>query len=156
MGYTNPNYPVMEIAINTENHAPNGENERSLEGDIIAVRKPLDYIGTKEANTFLWLLVEGLEENEIARLNEIFYEPFSADGSFSDENKVKYDKRRFCIPLERLKQIVPTFDEIKARDRNLVYQPFLPVDEDTGYFITKAKPLNVHGLIFDKQLGKYL
>ena len=157
MGYTNPNYPVMEIAINIENHAPAGENERSLEGDIIAVRKPLEYIGDKETKTFVWLLVEGLEENEMSRLDEVLYEPFSIDGTFSDENKVKYDKRRFCIPLERLKQVFPDFDIAKARDKNVIYQPFLPVDEDNlSRLPLKVKPLSVHGLVFDKVFGKYI
>ena len=143
MSEINPHYPVMEIAISLVDYAPlSSGHERALVGDIVAVRKPSDGIGRKEANIFMWLRVEGLEENEMFMLtNEV-------DG---------YDKRRYCIPLEKIKELKSDFNEQLALDSNTIYQPFLTIDEENGfYFIIENTPLQVSGLVYDKVIGDYL
>ena len=144
MGQTNPNYTVFEIAISCEYGGvhTNGLKERKTVGDIIAVRRPNTAIGRLEMSGYIWLRVEGLEENEMARLKD------PIDG---------HDKRRYCIPLDRLLAIAPAFNISRAKDLNDKYQPFLGVDEEPPYrFIYGHRPLNVHGLIFDKQTGRYI
>ena len=142
MGYTNPNHPIFELALSLENCAPHtgGTKERKLAGDIVAIRRPAQAIGTKEAKTYLWLRVQGLEENDMARLTD------SIEG---------FDKRRYCIPLERLKEIVPTFDIAKAMDPNVIYQPFLILDEEDFKFLGSEQPFEIEDILFDKQTGKY-
>ena len=142
MGYTNPNYPIFEIALSLEDSAPHtgGTKERKLAGDIVAIRRPAQAIGIKEAKTYLWLRVQGLEENNMARLTD------SIEG---------FDKRRYCIPLERLKEIVPTFDITKALDPNVTYQPFLILDEEDYRFLGSEQPFEIEDILFDKQTGKY-
>lgn len=148
MGQTNPNYPVFEIAISCEHGGTHsgGLKERKCVGDIIAIRRPAQAIGSKEMSRFLWLRVEGLEENEMARLTDPI-----------EQNGETYDKRRYCIPLERLQAIVPSFNVNRAKDLNDKYQPFLNVDEEPPYrFIGQHRPLNVRGLVFDKLTGRFI
>jgi hypothetical protein len=145
MGLTNHKYPTVEIAICLTDHADH-DNERAKIGDIIAVRKPLGQIGTKEMSRFLWLQIEGLEENEFVRLRESVY----------GESSKLYDKRRYCIPLERLKKLFPSLDVNRCKDPDDKYQPFEPMEEDKGYTLTFEPPLAVSGLVFDKETGEYL
>lgn len=137
-------YPVKEIAILTQNYNDH-LHERAKEGDIIAIRKPHNCIGTKEQTNYLWLRIEGLEELELELLNEENY-----------EGNVRFEKRRYCIPLHRLKEVYPAFDITRARDMLDKYQPFMIIDEETGRYLTPVKPFNIHGLIFDKTKGEYL
>jgi|SRR3990167_179690 len=144
MGYTNHNYPVMEIAISCEHGGTHtgGTKERKCVGDIIAIRRPAQAVGRLEQSGYLWLRIEGLEENEMARLTD----PIEG-----------HDKRRYCIPLDRLAQVVPSFNVARARDLADKYQPFLGVDEDPPFrFICSERPFNVHGLVWDKQTGGYI
>lgn len=147
MGETNAVYPVCELALSLESCTPlAGGHERKLAGDIIACRVPGSGIGTAEAHSYLWLRVEGLEENVCARLTDRV-----------EEGGAAFDKRRYCIPLERLQAVVPTFDIARALDPLDLYQPFLVVDEDGPYtFLTMTPPLAAEGLIFDKVTGAYL
>lgn len=144
MGQTNPAYPIFEIAISCEHGGTHsgGLKERKTVGDIIAIRKPGIGIGLKEMSGYLWLRIEGLEENDMARL----IDPIEG-----------FDKRRYCIPFDRLKAIIPSLDINRAKDLNDKYQPFLSVDHDPPYrFIGTTRPLNIHGLIFDKQTGRFI
>lgn len=149
MGQTDRKYPTMQIAISVEDCAPIGDTERKQLGDIIAVRAPSDGIGKLEAATYLWLNIKGLEENEFADLVKPI---FNAAGS------IVYDKRRFCIPLERLQRAAAFLDITRAVDTTDIYQPFLNVDGDFPYlfFPRQYSPLDVHGLVFDKDTGRYL
>jgi len=149
MSFLNPNYPVMEIAISLISYEPlESGHERIIEGDIVAVRKPYIGIGNKEAIDFLWLRVEGLEESEFYVLTDIVESP-------SGE---KYDKRRYCIPLEKLEETDSEFDIDIALTPDTIYQPFLILDEDNYTFILEDGhlPLQVSGLIYDKVTGEYL
>jgi hypothetical protein len=142
MGQTNPKYPVMEIALSTVSY-PDLESghERKLAGDIVGIRKSNIGAGLRELKRYLWLKVEGLEENEWALIGK------SIKG---------FDKRRFCIPLQRLVQFNASFDMEKAQDVNIIYQPFLPVDEETGLWLYQPRPMNIMGLVYDKVTGIYL
>ena len=147
MSETDPTYPVMEAAISLEAFADlTSGHERKQEGDIISIREPVGFIGFKEAETYLWLKLEGLEEDEMNLLIESLY----------DGGEV-YDKRRYLISLDRLKELEPTFDLNRARDVDDLYQPFLTLDEDTHQLITEnSQPLQISGLVFDKSIGDYL
>jgi hypothetical protein len=150
MGELNPNYPVMEIAISLVSYAPLVDgHERIIEGDIVAVRKPDKGIGREEAMRYLWLRIEGLEENEYYNLTDSIV---SSAG--------EYDKRRFTIPLEKLEEIHPNFDINLAKEEDHIYQPFLLVDYYDRSFLYVVEdgyqPFQVSGLIYDKAIGDYL
>lgn len=141
MGQTIKRYPVVEVAIRCYSSAPLASgHERALEGDVICVRPPLNGIGMQEMRDFLWLRISGWEDNDLAALQTV------VDG---------YEKRRYQIPLKRLKAACPAFDEARARDRTQVYQPFLGVDEDTGLFTFTGRPLEATGLVFDVTTLRY-
>ena len=147
MGQTNPNYPVREIAIAVEDCAAHtfATKERKLAGDIIACRRPAYIVGTGEVAVYLWLRVEGLEENEMARLTDMLV-----------EGGVRFDKRRYCIPLARLAEVAPGFSVARALDPADKYQPFLTFDTESHLWLTAAPPFDVRGLVFDKQTGAFL
>ena len=138
MGFTNRKYPIYEIAISTINRK-NNPNERIRIGDIVVRRKPRKCIGYKEAKIFIWMLVQNFEEAIIPQL---------ADEN--QENNIRFEKRRYMIPLSNLKKHFPFFDIQKAKDPNLIYQPFRLLDYDTFYFLNNRKPLDLNGLVFDK------
>jgi len=151
MGETNPNYPTMEIALCMVNAPDNADGtERMKKGDIIAIRKPADFIGTQEGKIFLWLHIEGPEENEFALFAQQVYEPTDP------ETGTRFDKRRYEIPLGRLQILYPALNQSRATDPNDFYQPFLLIDSE-DYEIVAADPAYaVSGLVFDKAIGDYL
>jgi len=87
---------------------------------------------------------------------------------------VIHEKRRYCIPLDRLKVVAPWLDLARVRDVSQRYQPFIPIDPEWPFhrFGTEARdqhgfqrfpanvvarpPLNVHGLVFDKATMRYI
>lgn len=142
MGHTNLKFPVMEILLSTVSYAGlKSGHERKLAGDIVGVRHVNIGAGLRELKRYLWLRVEGIEENDY---------PFLKKG-------VKgFDKSRFCIPLHRLVQFNSAFDIEKAQDINIIYQPFIPVDEETGLWLYEPNPMNIMGLVYDKETGIYL
>jgi hypothetical protein len=145
MGQTIKRYPVLEVAVLTQSHAPLASgHERAVEGDIIAARPPLAGIGMLEMHRHLWLRLDGIEEGEVSLTESV------RDG------QTAYEKRRYQIPLARLAQLVPGFDPDKARNTTEVYQPFCVTDEDSGLFATAEVPLDVRGLVFDTLTGEYL
>jgi hypothetical protein len=135
MPATYRSYGVWEIAIGMEDKVPHAANERAWQGDIIAVRRPSRGLGLKEMTRFLWMHVQGLDDNEMTLLTE----PVPG-----------FAKRRCSVPLARLGAIAPGFDPLKAADLGLVYQPFLGVDAETGLLLAADRPYPVEGLIFDK------
>lgn len=148
MGQTRRAYPVYEVALSCEDCAPHsgGLSERKLAGDIIALRRPHTSIGRKERATYLWLYLDGLEENDMAVLCDELM-----------EGTTRYEKRRYCIPFDRLAAVVPGFSIARALDVNDDYQPFLPIDLDEPHVrLTRTPPLDVHGLVFDRATGVYL
>ena len=142
MGQTIKRYPVWEIAVVTQSYAPlTSGHERVVEGDIVAARfaGSMDGIGVNERTRHLWLRVEGWEEHEC----------------WLTEGVEGYEKRRYQVPLARLKTVCPDLDLAAARDTTAVHQPWLVTDEDTGLFLTIAATLNVQGLVFDTVTGEY-
>jgi len=153
MGQTNQKYPVFEAALSLEDAAAHtsGTKERKQVGDIIGIRKPLGYVGSGEMHRYLWLWLEGLEENEMARLTD----PLSADPL--NEDSQHFDKRRYAIPLERLKSVVPSFNIARALDVADMYQPFLMPDLESPFrHLTSPRPLNANGLVFDKLIMRFI
>jgi len=145
-------YPVVEAAILVRGSVPLASgHERAQEGDIGLVRRPFAFIGRGERSRLLWLRLEGLDWNEIGILNIVNAEPLNdLDGSV-------YDKRRYHIPLDRLKQIARFRDLARVRDINDVYQPFMNIDEETGEVLPSPRAsFSVHGLVFDKALQDFL
>ena len=153
-------YPIRTVAICTQDFAPhtNGTKERSLCGDITVIKTPWGQdhgtIGSSEATQWLWFQLEGLDKNEMGYLSGVNRVPFDpAD----DGVHINYDKRRYCIPLERLKKLYPALDIAKAKDATVAYQPFVMTQGDPPYyFLKKPKVFDVQGLVFDKAIGRYL
>lgn len=143
MPETYRDYPVMEAAISLVDASPLASGaERVLLGDIVAIRHPRREIGTQERKRFLWLRLYGLDSNELDRLHD----------RMSLDVDVSYDKRRYAVRLDRL----PGLNMTRALDLNDTYQPFLPVDEDTGQVLAEAAPFAVWGLVYDKAAGAFL
>lgn len=151
MGETNLTYPVMEVALSMENAPDNvSGTERKKVGDIVALRNPGEFMGVQEGKRYLWLRIEGLEENEFALLAQQIFEPTDP------ESGDPFDKRRYCIPLDRLEVVYPTLDQGRALDPTDFYQPLILVDSEDLIFIDADPPFQVSGLVFDKATGEYL
>jgi hypothetical protein len=139
------------------------------QGDIVAIRPVTGYVGMRELHSVVWLLIEGRDNQEMSELAAKWYAEYDKDGNPAS-GAVLLAQRRYCIPLERLKDVVPTFDMNKSSDPNVLYQPFLPVDPDNAIRIgagrysrsekllleTVPTALPVQGLVFDKSTGSYL
>lgn len=150
MPFTFREYPVREIALAIKDNKDLASgHERTQAGDIIVCRKPLLAIGRAEAALFLWLHVEGPDTDVLDRLIDSIEE-----GEDALLNVVLFEKRRFCIPLARL----PSVDLARVTDPSDIYQPFLPIDEDTFFYLegTQRRPLRLEGIIFDKLTGQFL
>ena len=160
-------YSVLEVAIYIRDLPNTVGGERVKEGDIIAIREPLGYIGKSEAAQFLWLLIEGLDISDMFHFKDSFTE---GDG----QDAPRYEKRQYCIPLKRLKEVAPFVDLNRVRDGGDKYQPFLPVDLDVPYYrfgteshsihglmhlpagLIARPPLDVHGLVFNKKTTRFV
>lgn len=161
-GKTKRIHPVFEVSLLVRAYYP-VPLERAVEGDIVNVRLTPEYGGTgkgygsAETSRYLKVLMDGLELNELSRLKDVLTDPLD---EFADGPAL--DKRRFCIPFHRLKQVAPWLDLNRVVDRDDPYQPFCPMDEEDGsslhrHFLgTMRRPLNTHGLIYDKAKMRYL
>lgn len=146
------NYDPIEIGIAGRKFTDSIESERICEGDVVEIRKPLSAIGFKEANLFIWILIENLEWFESNKYKDQSYDVSNPDLEFAQ----RFDKRRYMIPLQHLKTIVPEFDIDRARNPNDIYQPFRILDLNNFRWIIDNDPIAVEGLIFDKILGKFV
>jgi len=150
--------PVVEIKLLVRAYYPTA-NERAVEGDIVNMRLTPEYGGTgrgygsAETSRYLALLVQGIDLNELSRLTDNLTDPVTEDGKGPS-----FDKRRFCIPFHRLATVAPWIDMNRVMDPNDSYQPFCPMDEDDRHFLPGCarKPLDVHGLVYDKAKMRYL
>lgn len=150
MGETNPTYPVREVAIALENAPDNPSGaERKKKGDIVAIRASGEAIGAQEGKRYLWLRIEGLEENEMSLFTQQVREPTFPTGE-------PFDKRRYCVPLGRVQTLYPSFNMTRALDSNDFYQPFVLIDSEDFSIVTADAPWQVSGLVFDKATGDYL
>ncbi len=121
---------------------------KGQEGDIIACYRRKGGIGTVNATRYLWILLEGagIEENFLFSLSEPMVDEFDND----------LEKRRYKIDLEDLAALDPEFRIDLARDTNIIYQPYVPVDTDDFLFVGGRAPFFVNGLVQDKLEGRYL
>ena len=147
-------YPVFEVALAVASKSSLASgHERVQEGDIVATRREYTGVGLKEAAEFLWLRLTGLDESVVARLTD-------PSGIEEEEGLYVtfYDKRRYCIPLDRLAEVAPHLDLDSVRDTSQEYQPGLPLDEDDYTYIPGAEqqPLEATGLIYDKDMMRFL
>ncbi|PIQ23120.1 hypothetical protein COW64_25825 [bacterium (Candidatus Blackallbacteria) CG18_big_fil_WC_8_21_14_2_50_49_26] len=139
-------YGVWEVALSARDEPNNGVHERVQAGDIIAIRRQLGYVGRKERSSVVWILLTGLDDSDMYPLIH----------PVEEGNDVFFDKRRYCIPLTRLKQAFPSLDMARITDRQDAYQPFCLLDEDTGYMLTMHPPFHVQGLVYDKSMARWI
>lgn len=155
-------YDPVEFCISLHSKT----RDRIQEGDIVYWR-PLEInrTGVDLTKRYLLIPVEGFDHWSMVNLNftgpmtnvdNWMKHPIRVGNKPGGTEITYYDKRRFCIPLHRLKQVYPALDLARCRDENDIYQPFRQFCFDRGYFITTVKPFNLHGLVFDKFKGKYL
>lgn len=156
-------YESREVGILVRGYFPHSfESERAIEGDIIAIRRPGLGLGMATMSNYLWLVIEGLDRELMDRYKDNDEEPLDETGSFFEARDggvryKQYDKRRFCIPLQRLKLVAPWLDLNRVRDINDIYQPFVMLDEETGHYVSEGrKPLSLHGLVYDKAKQRFL
>ncbi len=147
MPETYKEYVTWEIALAISNNRDLASgSERTQEGDIVNVRSPHEGTGGKVRSSILFVLLEGLDSTDMRRLKHSLQET---------EDGTRFEKRRYCIPFDRLPAFI---DQDRARDPDDIYQPFQLIDEDVNFFIETAalRPLRVEGLVFDKLTGKFL
>ena len=140
--------PTYLCLIHTHTRSPQSDFEYyAEEGDIVATRpwNPPRFVGRKERHQFLWMLIWGLPYEQISDLHDAYY-----------ENDIPYDKRQYCIPLERLAEVDPAFDIARARDVNDFYQPYFTLDEVSGEVIATREAFLTTGLVYDKATLRFL
>jgi hypothetical protein len=139
---------IREIAISLFD-SPGGTEE----GDVIVCRAPSDGIGKKEAKLWLWFRAD---------ISEALADVLATEWKDRDVNSATYKKmfakHRYKIPLERIADIDPDFDLIKARDQLNGYQPYLPLGEDMLFIDPDPDTLALETLnvVWDKSTGVYI
>jgi hypothetical protein len=116
---------VYEMFIAAHNFGPG----RAQEGDIIAVREPIGFIGNKEQADFLLLVVE----------TEIPAEDLMETGSRR--------KRERFLPLQALASKGLQLNLDRVRDPQDKYQPGIDPDPVTGAFRRSPTPVNLDDII---------
>ena len=143
-------YPDVEIAISTQSYSPLASgHERVQEGDIVTVVGKLRKSrGIKAGKRYLWVRIYGEEAALMEALRDHIFD-LDLDG----EPGKQFDKKRFCVPLQRLKDQFPALDLARARDPDDDYQPFIPFDEDDFRYLEgpELRPFTVWGLVIDKK-----
>ena len=133
---------IREIAISLFNSHGGIE-----EGDVLECRAPTAGIGGLEAKGVLWFRADISEALAHALKSPLL-----------DSNGIKLMKRRYSIPLEKIAEIDPAFDVVKARDLDNAYQPYLPLGE--GMLFTDPDPdtfaLETLSIVWDKDTGVYI
>lgn len=121
---------IIEIAVRT---IPS-QSGLTQPGDIIAARKPHTGVGRKSRQDFLWMWIDVDDLIAVQLLSP------SDDGRF---------KRRYYIPLDRLKMRVPDLDMGRATDPREVYQPFVGLSHE-GERTKIPEAIKASDLIIDK------
>ena len=149
MGQTKKNYLIWDCALLVQGYQDHGNHERANGGDIITIRPERDDIGMKEMRMYLWLRLYGLDDHEMYALKHQIEHPTN--------KRIFYDKRRYCIPFTRLQQQDPSLNLARVLDPQDPYQFYHGLDEDNGILTKGKRPaMHVSGLVYDKQLGRYL
>jgi len=146
MGFTQPNFNLeAEVALFL------GDEQSDLnfkEGDIMVSRRPIGGVGSKEVERFLWLMIDGLEENDLFALSIPIFDELGDNIT---------EKARYRISLSDLSLRDVNFDIDAARDPNVTYQPYLIPDLEDFIFVENSEvPFDAQGLAWDKELGFYL
>lgn len=151
--------PVVEVAlwVYDKRNGPNGEPS-AKKGDIIAVRRErgsfgrgLAEHGNPQRKLVLWVRMQGLDWNDWAAIKR----PWTERDDLSNPGVV-LEKRRYCIPFDRLAKLRPDLSFDKIEDRSLEWQPDAVIDADTTMALHRGPVLDPIGLIFDKKTMKYL
>ena len=135
-------------------HKPDNPTPSAEEGDIVVIRRAAIHtcLGLKELRIFVYIPVTcgGADD-------EVFMQLDTSIGVL-DEGVPdgRYAKRRYSIPFEHLAKVFPRFHPASARDLTLVYQPFLQVDSENGFIVARVPPLDICGLVYDKQRTRFL
>lgn len=124
----------FEIAIQAYDYP---EPHRAKAGDIIVVRQAVGAIGKKEQGSYLWITIDVSDVRIVAGLNE----PDVDAG----------EKRRFSIPLQRLKSIMSSLDLERVANPKDNYQPFVSV---SGSRMTSTQDVPLTNLINDKRASR--
>lgn len=115
---------IWEIALLVRSYHDT-VNERAKAGDIVAIRKPFGHeeVGTGERSLFLWLRIRAHMQLGDLDLSGVL-----------EENDIRYEKRRYCIPFARLSKVAPLLDISRVEDPLDPYQPFMGgLDLDQEY-----------------------
>jgi hypothetical protein len=189
MPYTYREYPVWELGISTYTNPTDSTSVFRIQAcDIIEARYPHGgigapgYIQTKmgledgrivdgpidplsQGTGVIWIHVYGWDRAWFEKLNTPFWStalPDISDPIYSGD-AVPYDKRRYCVPFERLKRVIPGFSVEMAIDFTQTYQPWAVVDMgnadnpyDAGRFLAQGAPIYIDGLVYDKLTRRYI
>jgi hypothetical protein len=123
------------------------------EGDVIVCRAPSNGIGKKEGDRWLWFRAD-----ISADLAAILAGEYATRDAVTRKIEILHSKRRFKIPLEKIKAIDPDFDIDDARDQKSVYQPYLPLGEDMLFSDPNPDTFALEDLeiVWDKSTGAYI
>lgn len=140
------NYPIFECALRVVGAGQDYQEE----GDIVELRPEgrVGGIGLKEMHKFLWLRLCGADDT-------VMYDLRNPWVNNLDTLENKYAMKQYKIPFERLLQTCPSFNIALARDINTIYQPFLYVDNDNGYFVASSCLFDIHGLVYNKATTRF-
>lgn len=162
-------YPTYELAIYVGDSRSDDQDGivRRQTGDIVAVRGANIGVGLKEMHSYIWMRVEGWTKTRMdALISELtpYSQPDVIDDLANMDDESMYEKHRFCVPLETLNTLLPSFDIDRARDELDLYQPFMIVDEgngdedrlEEGLYLIGNRPIDLDGIIFDKLLNRFI
>ena len=116
---------IYEAALLVHDYHDTAAGERACAGDIIGVRKPFGHgeVGRAERSAYLWVRLEAQAQIGDMNLTQL-----------NVENGTVYEKRRYCIPFQRLKQVSPWLDVVRVKDKADPYQPFMGgIDTEQNY-----------------------
>ncbi len=115
---------VWEVALLVRDYHDTA-NERAKAGDVVAMRKPFGHgeVGTGERSLYLWLRLRANRQLDELNLTQTL-----------EEAGTRYEKRRYCIPFDRLAKVAPWLDVGRVEDPADPYQPFMGgLDLDQEY-----------------------
>lgn len=115
--------------------------EQVKAGDVVDVRPAKGTMGRKQLADFLWITVDMTPEQAAGLTESVL----NADGT------IRF-KRRWMIPLVKLKSIASSFSEARAKDPKDEYQPFVDVTLNRAKQRVRAD-LPFNDLFFDKLEG---
>ena len=113
---------LREIALQFGPSSRHRGGMHYAEGDIILEREPKGRVGSDEAHTFVWALVE-------------FPDDMPPIGAYLDLQERPLAKARFNA-IRAIERLFPTFDFSRARDSADMYQPFVTlIRQPAGDFL---------------------